>query len=82
MKQADVQDETQPKHLINSLQAQNLHNYARLPLPSHPIVMIKRTIVLSNVEDVGDALGYKRCEEHMDINYNAVEVDRVPRRHI
>jgi len=44
--------------------------------------MIKHTIVLSNVEDVVDALGYKRCEEHMDINYNAVEVDRVPRRHI
>ena len=86
MKQADVQDETQPKHLINSLQAQNrgcrCHPTPLWWLPSHPIVMIKRTIVLSNVEDVVDALGYKSCEEHMDINYNAVEVDRVPRRHI
>jgi len=29
-----------------------------------------------NVEDVVDALSYKRCVEHMDTKYNAVEVDR------
>ena len=29
-----------------------------------------------NIEDEVDALSYKRCVEHMDTKYNAVEADR------